>query len=200
VGAGLMIPEERLSTVPYPAPYRAPDDADPPSKLTDYELGGVALQDASQGLEVQTWTLRADPLTGEVFLGATSVPESLLFTAAGITEVSLAFDQNMRPFVAFVQDGRAKYRWFDTVLGANRITELDPADENPRCCMDDKRTSQTSLGTNDIILAYVRAGNLYYRQQRDRYETERLLYEDVPGRLLRVGMHRQYRLQFMFES
>ncbi len=195
-----MIPEERLSTVPYPAPYRAPDDADPPSKLTDYELGGVALQDASQGLEVQTWTLRADPLTGEVFLGATSVPESLLFTAAGITEVSLAFDQNMRPFVAFVQDGRAKYRWFDTVLGANRITELDPADENPRCCMDDKRTSQTSLGTNDIILAYVRAGNLYYRQQRDRYETERLLYEDVPGRLLRVGMHRQYRLQFMFES
>jgi hypothetical protein len=195
-----MIPQDRLSTEPVPAPFKPPDDVDPPNTLTDYELGGVALQDASQGLEVQTWTLRADGDTGQVFIGAALVFETLLFTAPGITELSLAFDQNMRPFVAFVQNGQAKYRWYDTVLGANRITNLDPDDISPRCTLDDKREWQVSQGANDIILAYVRGGNLYYRQQRDRYETERLLYEGVPGRFLRVGMNSQRRLQFMFEG
>lgn len=195
-----MIPEERLSSTAVPADFIAPDDADPPNALVDYELGGVALNDASGGLQDRVWTLRAEGDTGRVYVGAPGVGESLVFTALGITELSLAFDQNMRPFIAFVQNGRAKYRWFDTVIGENRISDLDPADETPRCCMDDKRGNQTSLGTNDIILAYVRGGDLYYRQQRDRFETERLLYEGVPGRLLRVGMHKQYRLQFMFEG
>ena len=195
-----MIPEERLSTTVVPADYQSPDDVDPPNALWDYELGGVALNDASGGLQDRVWTLRAEGDTGRVYVSAPGVGETLIFTALGITEASLAFDQNMRPFITFVQNGRAKYRWFDTVLGANRITDLDPADESPRCTMDDKRDNQTSLGTNDIILAYVRAGNLYYRQQRDRFETERLLYEGVPGRFLRVGMAKNLRLQFVFEG
>lgn len=195
-----MIPDERLSTESQPADYYAPDNLDPPSSLVDYEMGGPGLSDATGGLRQKVWTLRAYGETGEVYISAPGVFETLLFTAPGITELSLAFDQNMRPFVAFVQSGQAKFRWYDTVAEANQITSLDPTDISPRCTMDDKRDSATELGTNDIILTYVRGGNLYYRQQRDRFETERLLYEGVPGRLLRVGMHRGNRLQWMFEG
>ena len=192
-----MMPLDRLSTTPVYAPYLIPDTLDAPNRLTDYELGGLALQDASQGLQVQRWTCRADSETGIVYLGAESVPETELFTAEGITELSLAFDQNMRPFVAFSQYNQAKFRWYDTVLGANRITELDPNDRSPKCCMDDKRPWQVAQGSNDVILAYLRGDSMYYRQQRDRYEVERLLATGLEGkRLIKVGMNEAMRLQF----
>lgn len=193
------MPLNRLSTEPVYAPYRSPDTLDLPNRLTDFELGGVALQDASQGLQVQRWTCRAESETGIVYLGAENVPEIPLFTADGITDLSLAFDQNMRPFVAFTQLNQAKFRWYDTVLGANRITELDPNDRTPRCCMDDKRPWQVSQGANDVILAYLRGDSLYYRQQRERYEVERFLASGLEGkRLIKVGMNIAWRLQFEF--
>ena len=194
-----MMPLDRLSTEVVSGAYLAPDNVDVPNKLTDYELGGVALQDASLGLQYQIWTCRADGATGEVFLRAEEVPEELLFTAVGITDLSLAFDQNMRPFVAFTQNTQAKYRWYNTVLGANEIVELDPLDRTPRCCMDDKRAWQIDQGVNDIILAYLRSGSLYYRQQRDRFEIEYLLKVDAGTRLIRVGMNELRRLQFELE-
>jgi hypothetical protein len=195
-----MIPENRLSTAPVYAPFYAPDDIDPPDDLWDVELGGVALSDPSEGLRVKVWMLRAEGATGKVYLSAPDVLETLVFTAPGVQEVSLSFDQNMRPFIAFVQNGQAKFRWYDSLLGANRITDLDPLDRNPRCTLDDKRDLQTASGNNDIILAYTRENALYFRAQRERYETEHLLKTGVNGRLLRVGMNTGKRLQFMFEE
>jgi len=195
-----MIPMGRLSTVPHEAEFYSPDDIDPENSLIDYELGGIGLNDPSQGLKVQTWTCRADAKTGDVTLEASNYIQTVAFNAPGITEVSLTFDQNMRPFFAFVQNGQAKFRWYDTALGANRITDLDPFDYSPRCTLDDKRPWQTALGDNDIILAYMRGDSLYYRQQRDRYEDEYLLGSGIQGKLLRVGMNKQYRLQFLLEE
>jgi hypothetical protein len=163
-------------------------------------MGGVALSDSSQGLMVKVWTATYNAETGAIDLAAPGIPQTTIFTALGVTELDLAFDQNMRPFFAYVQDGQAKFRWYDTVLGANRITDLSVGDYNPRCCMDDKREMQTSLGSNDVILAYMRAGSLYYRQQRDRYENEYLLYTGVNAKFLRMGMNKFYRLQFYFEG
>ena len=57
---------------------------------------------------------------------------------------------------------------FTSILGA----------VNPRVTLDDKRRGQTS--SSDVILAYLRAGSLYYRQQRDRYLTEYLLTANPP--------------------
>lgn len=190
----------RLSTTVVSADFIPPDDVDPTSTIIDYELGGVALSDSSAGLMVQTWTSRYDPATGYVLIGAGASPEVELFYAPGVSDLSFTFDQNMRPFHAYVQSGQAKFRWYDTVLGANRITSLDAADRYPKCCMDDKRDLQTVQGSNDIILAYMRGSSLYYRQQRDRYEVEYLLQTDINGRLLRVGMNVLNRLQFMFEE
>ncbi len=195
-----MIPENKLSSTPVYAPFLTPDNVERPSALVDYELGGIALNDPSQGLEVHRWIARYDPATGDVSVAAPGVIETTVFTALGVTSLSLAFDQNMRPFVAFVQNGRAKFFWFDTVLGETLITELPEDARTPQCCMDDKREMQTSQGANDVIIAYLRGTSLCYRQQRDRYEVEYILTNAAPGtRLLRMGMNQGRRLQFEFE-
>lgn len=195
-----MIPEHRLSATPQVAPFRYGDSFDPSNNLTDYEMGGIALSDPTQGLEYQLWTARCDAKTGVISLAAPGVASTPVFMAPGTTELSFCFDQNMRPFFAYVQEGQAKYRWFDTITGQNEIVILGPTDTNPRCCMDDKRPYQTAQGANDIILAYVRAGSLYFREQRDRFGVEYLLKTGVSGKLLRVGMNRGLRLQFLFEG
>jgi hypothetical protein len=195
-----MIPMERLSTTVVSAPYKAPDDIETASLLIEREMGGVGLNDSSQGHLVQVWTSYYNTLTEEVFIGAGSSPFEVFFTGAGISELSFCFDQNMRPFHTYVQNGQAKFRWYDSLLGGFAITDLNAADYSPRCTLDDKRERQITVGFTDIILAYMRADALYYRMQRDRYEVEYLLKENVGGRLLRVGMNEVNRLQFLIEE
>lgn len=193
-----MIPANSLSTPTIPAYYLNPDNLEY-SRTISYELGGVALNDPSMGLMVQTWTLQLVNIIGYTTYNVVVYDEAgvstELFSGVNILDVSLAFDHNMRPFVAFMENGVAKFRWFDTTVNDQVITELPAGSQYPKCCMDDKRITQA--GTSDIILSYVRAGNLYFRQQRDRYQVEYLLKEGVTGVLLNVGMHRSNRLQFM---
>lgn len=170
--------------------------ASPLDPLTDYEMGGVALNDPSQGLYVKQWVCRyAD---GSVRLSAHGVQEAPLFSMPNVTEVSLAFDQNMRPFVAYVTNGEAWFYWYDTQIGQAVHTQLPSGSTSPRCCLDDHRALQ--LGNSDIILAYIRNGNLYCRVQRDRYGIEYLLVSDAEDRLFNVGMQKNLRLQFLTGS
>ena len=95
-----MIPEQRLSTEPVTAVYLDPDILNS-YKLQDYERGGIALHDPLQGLEYQNWYLTYD--TPDVIVTPqTTGSASVLFSIADITEFSLAFDQNMHPFVTYV--------------------------------------------------------------------------------------------------
>jgi hypothetical protein len=185
-----MIPEQRLSTVKRPAAFLAPDDV-PRTLTTAKKYGGVALNDPSAGQFIQVWTLTTDG--ADVKISAPSHSESVLFTGTAITEIDLAFDQNMRPFVTFVDGGLAYFRWYDTVT-ENQVTSPLVGASSPRCCLDDKRASQS--GASDVILAYVKDGNLYFRAQRDRYGVEYLLKQAVGGALVRVGMGTNNRLHF----
>lgn len=161
--------------------------------LVDYEIGGTNLNQPGEGHRVKLWTLRYE--TPNMILSAPGVPDAIQFSRTGITEVGLAFDQNMRPFVAFVENGVAKYWWYDTVAAAQVFTDLPATSANPRCCMDDSRPLQFAI--NDIILAYTKGGDLYYRQQRDRFATERLLKTAIGGNLEAIGMSEGFRLQFL---
>lgn len=87
--------------------------------------------------------------------------------------------------------------WYDTLAGGSVTTEYSDA-YNPTLSLDDKRMEQSA--TRDIIFAYLKSGNLYYRQQRDRYEIEYLLKENVSGSLIKSGMNENLRFQFEFES
>lgn len=186
-----MIPGNALTSVPLRSPF-VYEQRRRTVPLVAYEQGGVGLQNAEDGLNVQLWT--AHYSEGNIVLSAPSVTDTVLFARADVTELDLAFDQSMRPFVAFVDATGAHYRWYDTTVNDYVISSLPSDARNPRCTLDDNRDG--SLDTSDIILAYTRGTALKYRQQRDRFLTELELAADCGGDLVCVGMNTGWRLQF----
>ena len=134
----------------------------------------------------------------KIVLDAESVPQFTIITGNNITEVSFSFDRNMNPAIAYVEDGTAKLYWYDSAL-PGMTTSIFPGIVTPRLSHDDKRDLQSAI--SDVIFAYMKSGNLYMRMQRDRYSVEYLLAEDIdsPG-LIKIGMSRQNRFQFMFRN
>lgn len=192
-----MLPQGELSTQLMYAPFQYPDII-PPLQNEDYEYGGIGLQDPSRGLMYQVWTLRleVDDLgIGHVLLSASNYPETEQFSAAGITDISLTFDQNMNPVIAFYENGQAKLWWYDLTIEQQTFTTFPAGTGVPKCTLDDKRASQTSV--SDVLVFYTKDSNLYYRQQRDRYATEYLLHTGVVGQVLQAGMNKLNRMQIV---
>jgi len=174
------------------------------SNLSDYEDGGVDLNDTSLGLRYQIWM---GLLVGDsIVITSTNGHSYTLHSGYGISEFSFSFDQNMRPVLAWVQGGVAKLQWFDSSLGIQVITDLGNTILNPKVYLDDKRS--LSNNSSDIILGYFKSGNLYYRQQRDRYLIEYLLATDVytmtngvrSNELVKIGMAGNLRLHFVVRN
>lgn len=160
----------------------------------DYEDGGVALNDPSQGLLYQVW--RGRLLNGEVVLDAPSVAETVVYANSAMTEMSFTFDQNMRPVVALVADDVAYLYWYDSTLPGQTTTEIGAGVITPKVILDDKRP--LGLANSDVVLAYIRAGYLRTRIQRDRFLIE--YTHDTVGedaQLIKVGFNSQLRLQFI---
>lgn len=192
----MSLPNNSFSPSAPASLWLPPDDISRYTGLIDYELGGIALNDASQGLQVQTWRARVDGNTIKV--GAEPyTTETVIVTGTTITEISLAFDQNMRPTIAYIDAGQAKLYWYDSFLGSTTTTILASDIVSLFVTMDDKRPVATLLNFNDILLFYVRSDVLYYRQQRDRYNTERMLaiLTHPNANILKSGMSTGWRVQ-----
>lgn len=199
-----MLPNHTLSTSLIYGNYLYPDYLYTDG-LVDYELGGIGLSNATSGLMVQVWTATLAGIPGEagtaVYVSAPNTPSTLLFQRDGITEISLAFDQNMKPFIAFVAAGQATFWWYDATLPGQKFTDLPVGSSSPKCTLDDKRSLQTLVGTSDILITYIKDDNLYYREQRDRYTVEYLLKADLSALLLapkvgKLAMTNKERVQF----
>ncbi|MBT9138842.1 MAG: hypothetical protein DDT31_01419 [Syntrophomonadaceae bacterium] len=193
----MSIPDNRLSTVTLPAPFLVSIPRD--HALVDFEMGGVGLQNPSQGLNVQLWRLRYDELTGNFLLSAPNHPETILFNRPNVSYISLSFDSNMNLFVSFTQAGVSRFWWFDTVPSAQVFDEVTIATAtSPYATLDDRRILQDA--TRDILLFYIRIGNLFFRQQRDRYTIEYLLQAGVTGDVLKAGMQTNLRVGILLGS
>lgn len=188
-----MLPGNVASSFPVAGLFQAPDDQRT-SPLIDQELGGIALNNPTQGLRVQTWTLSYQNNV-DLVLRPQFGPPTVVFSASEVSEVALAFDQNMRPIVAYRQYGDLYLRWWDSLASAFTVTDFGEG-LSPRLALDDKRDSQRS--NSDVIFGYIRDGSLCYRQQRDRYATERVLRSglDAATRIKSIGMTKNWRLQF----
>ena len=170
------------------------------SDILDFEDGGIAINNPSEGLLFQVWRGR---LVGgitvpQIILDVPSNPgagETIIYAASNITEFSFTFDRNMAPVIVFIQDNEAKIRWYDSAEEDYVIDNIGPGIHSPRAFHDDKRSMQTE--SSDVLISYLRYGNLYYRQQRDRYTVEYLLAENIGGTILRVGMTDKMRVQFL---
>ncbi|WP_173911037.1 hypothetical protein [Acinetobacter sp. Marseille-Q1618] len=167
-----------------------PDRYDP---LIDYEWGGVDLLDTSQGLQVKIWTCFYD---GNWICVQSGDILHRLIQVEHVTALSLAFDFNMHPTIAYISDFKMYLYWYDTAQGKQITTEYGLDYLNPQLSLDDHRLHQS--GNADIIFAYLKNGNLYYRQQRDRFLIERLLQQDIEVELKQIGMNNKNRFQFVF--
>jgi hypothetical protein len=165
----------------------------------------VAIQDPSQGLGVKLWKARAEE--ENVLLSAPGTPEFIWYTHADpIKELSLSFDQNGRPCIAFVDDvGEVLLRWFDPVPNAVVNFDLGALGGiTPQVTLDDNRAFNGA--NSDVILGYVRAGIIRYRQQRDRFTDEITPTIGVDGPsaaatgLRHISMNSKFRLEFLTDD
>ncbi|OYT14564.1 MAG: hypothetical protein B7C24_17635, partial [Bacteroidetes bacterium 4572_77] len=125
----------------------------------DYDDGGIDVQDTSEGLLYQIWTARISDDKTEILLSADNKAEYTFVTGVNITEVSLTFDQNMNPCVAYVENEISKFYWYDASIPAYDTIIIDGT--TPKIFLDDKRVSQSD--NSDILMFYLRNGNLYHR-------------------------------------
>ena len=189
----MSLPDNPLTLTEH-IPYIEPDDL-PFKRLVSHERGGIALNDPSQGLDVQNWRLESDGNMVRLFSEMGSPID--LFPDSGIRQLSLSFDQNMRKVVAVeYNSGGVDLIYYDT-LSASEETSSFSGIRSPVVSLDDKRESQS--GTSDVIFGYLRNSDhmLCYRQQRERFTVEHELIQLGSGsRLRNLGMATKLRMQF----
>lgn len=196
-----MLPGNVLSTTPIVGNFLPPRQtvrSMPALGMVDVHYGGIAIGNPTAGLQYQLWTAQALP--GGIYLSAPNTPQYAILPGVAALWVALAFDQNARPFIAWAdKNGQCSYYWYDTV-GLNYVTSLvSGLVYRPFATLDDARPPQ--LQTSDVIFAYVRSGELYFRAQRDRYGVE---YDLGPApaslQLAQLGMNTRNRVQFAFQN
>ena len=188
-----------LSTTPVPAAWEGPVNSRV-SKRVGFETGGATLGVGSDSF-AYTWKVETDG--SSVWVSREGVDPALILTGTAITEVDLAFDPTMNAHIAYVEDGVAKWRYWDTLSDAYATMTLTGS-RTPRCCTDEKTPELSS--DRDVVLSYLRGTSLYVRLQRDRFTIE---YEKVPDDeshepilsgtgLVTLAMNKGRRLQWRF--
>jgi len=169
-------------------------------KFEDWEMGGVAIQDPSQGLRVQEWRAWWEEGSGDVYVTADNQSAATpIYNEPALTWLTLAFDQNMRWLSAYtVESGQSYLKWYNSLIEDYETLPLSGGVVTPFLTMDDNRPIQSALGSNDVILTYIRDGALYARVQRERFLTEHLISADTQGasRIWHFGMNNRLRLQW----
>lgn len=194
----MALPNDAASSVTISNAILPPDDR-MTIPLEDFERGGVAINDASAGIDFADWRCFVVNLA-DVYLQPAGGAATLIFSSPGIEVVTFAFDQLMRPHIVYRTGQVTSLRWFDPTTNGFVTTAFGDLID-PRLSFDDKRSTQFGA-RGDIIFAYLRAvggtRGLYYRQQRDRFATEYALRTGLPSntRLREVGMNRGLRMQF----
>lgn len=192
-----MIPDNQQSSVPVPGAFAFKQNLKT-VPLIDYEIGGQLLNDSASAGDDTLWQLEYIAPDFVVSHEATGEQRRVIFSQAGVTEVSLAFDQSMRTMIAFTTAAGSFYRWYDPVAEGMVISQLPAGCNYPRVSKDDSREEFTS--TSDVILSYVRGTNLCIRVQRERYEVEHIIDTNSPARLVNAGMSVRSRFQWRLTS
>ena len=190
-----MFQDNQFTSVPVLKPYLTASTL-PNTDVVGYSLGPKFLQNPFDGLDYQIWRVRL--INYDVSLTAPNTPEYLLYSARGITAVAISFDQNARLLLLYIIAEELFLYWHDPVVQSYRHTLLDTGVTSARITLDDVRRSQIPF--SEVVIGYVKNNNLYARNQKDRYGVPYLLQEGVAGRIIKIGMSRGLRLQFLFEQ
>ncbi len=194
-----MIPGDRFSLIPITGTLTNPLSL---NRLVGYTMGPVAVQDPSEGFLVKVWTVYVENDL-DVYISAPDVPPIFMFSRASkIHNISLAFDTNANPSVAFQESSSSYLYWFDPVPNDYVFFLIPGTSSYPYITRDDPRLfNQTNA---DVILGYVRGSALKYRQLRDRYTIE---YDPTIGAggpfvaadiLYYIGINSAQRLEWIY--
>ena len=143
----------------------APRDKAKVNATTSSDNGPIAIQNTSKGLMSKIWTASYNSVTGSVTLQ----DGTNLFTDTNLKELSLTFNQNAAPFIAFRSATRIKIWWYDPLLSNYTIKDVTTGDQ-PFCYLDERRPEFSA--NSDVFLLYHRGGEIFYRLQRDRFDVE----------------------------
>lgn len=185
------------------APYLRPDNFAPGSELSDYEMGGLAIQDASQGLQTQVWRgcWNASDSTAYLIPNFNCADATPLFVEPGVVEFTFTFDQAMNWVAATRKaDNTAKLYWYDTVTETRIVTDYTDI-QSIKLSHDDKRQLQVLQGLTDVIFTYITYSDkrIRYRTQRERYLTEWLasnVQYPSRSRIQQFGLTEAFRMQW----
>lgn len=187
-----MIPV--LSSLPIRGVFVGPVQ-DPDTPLVDHALGGEALNVTDAGGFTREWTL--EYVSGDFRLYREGVAPVVVHSAAGVTELSLSFNLTMRPHIAYSVGAQGYLLWYDSLSSANSVLSLG-AVETPKVGLDETRDLFSDIA--DVVLAYVKDGDLCVRVQRERFQTEHLLEANIGGNILNIGPADNLRFQFEFRE
>lgn len=127
-----------------------------------------------------TWKL--DVTGGVCTLVDPSLNESTL-TIPGIDladHVDIGFDQNGGLLVVFTVAGNIKLYWYNPQAGQIQVDDFGPG-VTPYISLT---SYNTVLDSPEVLLTYARAGDLRYRRQNDRHDTEYSLAVDDASDIL----------------
>lgn len=191
-----MIPNNAFTVSPIPGRFIEPYNL-PVSPLSRACRGGIALNDASKGRNYQNWLVWYDSQAGIIYYGPQAVNLVAVgsYAVAGVTQVSLAFDNNMNPLLAWLDATGAHIRYFSGASSSYQIINVNGA-SSCLVCVDDARDFSNSI--SDAIFAYTMPTGLWYTYQRENYATARQA-STSSKKLLRMGMNVGSRFQFETE-
>lgn len=160
----------------------------------DYELGGIGIGDSSEGSTYQIWVAITDGVS--IWIHPENSPETKTYITSGdgITFIALAFDQLMRPTVAYTDNTGTKLYWYDSII-QDYTTTTFPGAKSPKLTLDLKNKTASDSGLSDIQFFYIKNNKVYHRTQRDRYGIEYDLGGGEAHRISRVGMCADWRLR-----
>jgi hypothetical protein len=194
------MPNNALSSHPVVGAFLPPRTAlrnTPALGLIDVHPGPVALSNPTLGITYQLWQVRGD--ANNIYLSAPNTPEFKVLPGQSAIWVALAFDQNGNVFIAWTANntGQSYYYWFDTTIPGYRISAIPGVVNRVFACLDDNRNAEFQV--DDVMVSYVRAGQLYFRQQRDRFGVEYSLGA-APGAIVQFYMSHVLRMQWAFQN
>lgn len=147
------------------------------SMLEAYSEGGPVLNNSSLGLSGFIWCSDIEIIEGKstVVVYRDDIPDvrTPIFKREGLEQLDFTFDQNMRPFFAYMVAGRSYYWHFNAEDSTYSEVPLPVEIKYPRCSLDILDT--INIPSSDIILGYARGPNLCFRIQRERYSKERII-------------------------
>lgn len=161
-----------------------------------YTMGGIALNNPSEGYLVQVWRAWFDRNTTSVMVESPNTPPTKIFDQDGIVWLTFCFDQTMRWSAAYtLNDGKSYLRWYNSLLQDYETTFLGEGVVSPFLTLDDKRAVMNA--TSDMVLAYIQNQRVIIRVQRERFENLHIWAENIPKDWIirNFGMSNKLRLQ-----